>query len=69
MLVLSRKLNEKIKIGHDITITVVDVRGDRVRLGIIAPKNVIVHREEIYDELGANPLPPKLERPGRDGTS
>jgi carbon storage regulator len=49
MLVLSRKKNESIVINHDITITVVEIRGDKVRLGIVAPKDVPVHRQEVYD--------------------
>ncbi|WP_417392014.1 carbon storage regulator CsrA [Gimesia sp.] len=48
MLVLSRSRNEKILIGDNIEVMVVDVRGDKVRLGIIAPKDVPVHREEVY---------------------
>jgi carbon storage regulator len=48
MLVLSRKKNESIVIANDIVITVVEVRGDKVRLGIVAPKDVPVHREEVY---------------------
>lgn len=51
MLVLSRKVNEKIVINDDIVVTVVDIRGDKVRLGIEAPKDVPVHRQEIYDEI------------------
>ena len=49
MLVLSRKKNESIVINHDITITVVEIRGDKVRLGIVAPKEVSVHRQEVYE--------------------
>ena len=49
MLVLSRKRNEAIVINDDITIVVVELRGDKVRLGIEAPKEVSVHRREIYD--------------------
>ena len=48
MLVLSRKRNEEIIIGNDITIKVVEVGGDRVRIGIVAPKEVSVHRKEVY---------------------
>ena len=48
MLVLSRKKNETIMIGDDIVLTVVDIRGDKVRLGIDAPKEVAVHRAEVY---------------------
>lgn len=56
MLVLSRKKNEVIKINDDITIVVVEIRGDKVRLGIEAPKDVPVHRGEIFDAiLASNP--------------
>ena len=51
MLVLSRKLDETIMIGDDIEITVVDIRGEKVRLGITAPADVAVHRKEIYDVI------------------
>lgn len=50
MLVLSRKKNESIMIG-DITIVVVEIRGDKVRLGVEAPKDVPVHRREVYDAI------------------
>jgi len=49
MLVLSRKKNESIVIDDDITIVVVEIRGDKVRLGVEAPKEVPVHRREVYD--------------------
>lgn len=51
MLVLSRKKNESIVIANDIVITVVEVRGDKVRLGIVAPKDVPVHRQEVYEAI------------------
>ena len=51
MLVLTRRANQSIVIGHDITVTVLEVRGDQVRLGIRAPREVSVHREEVYAEL------------------
>ena len=51
MLVLSRYRDESIIIGDDVVITVVDVRGDRVRLGIQAPAHVSVHRREIYEAI------------------
>jgi carbon storage regulator len=51
MLVLSRKKNESIIINDHITITVVEIRGDKVRLGIDAPKDVAVHRREVYDAI------------------
>jgi carbon storage regulator len=51
MLVLSRTRDEKIMIGDDIEITVVEVRGDKVRLGIKAPREIPVHREEVYKAI------------------
>lgn len=51
MLVLSRKKNESIVINNDIVITVVEIRGDKVRLGIVAPRDVAVHREEVYEAI------------------
>jgi carbon storage regulator len=48
MLVLSRQKDESIMIGDEVEITIVDVRGDKVRLGINAPRNISVHRKEIY---------------------
>lgn len=48
MLVLSRKLNESIKIGDDIELTVVSIDGEQVKIGINAPKNVDIHRKEVY---------------------
>jgi carbon storage regulator len=62
MLVLSRKKNESIVINDNITVTVVEIRGDKVRLGIVAPKDVPVHRQEVYDAIhggkeGSDPAP------------
>jgi carbon storage regulator len=51
MLVLSRQRDETIMIGDDIEITVVDIRGDKVRLGICAPTRIAVHRKEVYDAI------------------
>ena len=51
MLVLSRKTYEEIRVGDDIVITVVEIRGDKVRLGIQAPKEISVHREEVYQAI------------------
>ena len=51
MLVLSRKKNESIIINDDIVIVVVEIRGDKVRLGVKAPKEVPVHRREVYDAI------------------
>lgn len=54
MLVLSRKKNESIVINNDITIVVVEIRGDKVRLGVEAPKEVPVHRQEVYEAIKRN---------------
>ena len=51
MWVLSRQRNETIMIGDDVEITVVDIRGDKVRLGINAPRHIQVHRKEVYDAI------------------
>src|SRR6476659_10125852 len=51
MLVLSRQRDETIMIGDNIEVTVVDIRGDKVRLGINAPKEISVHRKEVYDAI------------------
>ena len=51
MLVLSRKVGEVVRIGDAITITIVEILGDRVRLGIEAPKGVIIHRQEVHDAI------------------
>lgn len=56
MLVLSRKKNESIVINNDITIVVVEIRGDKVRLGVEAPKEVPVHRQEVYEAIKRNDL-------------
>jgi len=54
MLVLSRKRNESIVINDDITIVVVEIRGDKVRLGVDAPKEVPVHRQEVFQAIHGN---------------
>lgn len=51
MLVLSRHRDESIMIGDDVVITIVDIRGDKVRLGIEAPQDIPVHRQEVYDAI------------------
>ena len=51
MLVLSRQIDESIMIGDDIEIKIISVRGDNVRLGITAPRNVVVHRKEVYEAI------------------
>ena len=54
MLVLSRKISERIVIGDRIIVTLVEIQGDKVRIGITAPDNVPVHRQEIYDKIHLN---------------
>lgn len=54
MLVLSRKVGESVVIGDDVTITILEVRGDIVRVGIDAPRSVAVHRAELLEQLGAS---------------
>jgi len=60
MLVLSRKRDEKIMIGDNVVVTVVSIRGDKVRLGIDAPKSIAVHRSEVYEAI---------QRENQDATS
>ncbi|MBU0616144.1 MAG: carbon storage regulator CsrA [Planctomycetes bacterium] len=51
MLVLSRQRDESIMVGDNVQITIVDIRGDKVRLGIVAPVEIPVHRKEVYDAI------------------
>ena len=51
MLILSRKLNEKIMIGDDISISIIEIRGDQVKLGVDAPRSVKVYRREVFDAI------------------
>jgi carbon storage regulator len=53
MLILTRKIGEALKVGEDVTVTVMAVKGNQVRIGIDAPRDVEVHREEIYDRVQA----------------
>ncbi len=68
MLVLTRHANQSIMIGHDIVVTVLEVRGDQVRIGIRAPRHVDVHREEVFAALqqanrsAASPSPEAIDR-------
>ncbi len=65
MLILSRKKNESIVINDDITVTVVEIRGDKVRLGVEAPPDVPVHRREVYEAIRRTP--PGLGGHGESG--
>jgi carbon storage regulator len=51
MLILTRRVGESLKIGEDVTVTVLGVKGNQVRVGIAAPKSVAVHREEIFERI------------------
>ena len=53
MLILTRRMGETLMIGSEVTVTVIAVKGNQVRLGISAPKDVAVHREEIYERVQA----------------
>jgi carbon storage regulator len=61
MLILTRKIGETLMIGAEVTVTIVGVRGDQVKLGINAPRDVEVHREEVYERVQAE-KPQKVEQ-------
>jgi carbon storage regulator len=74
MLVLTRRVNERVMVGDDIVITVLEIRGDQVRIGIDAPTSIAVHREEVFLELAAADreaaeVLEKLHPPSADGDS
>jgi len=53
MLILSRRINEKIMIGDDVSISIIEIRGDQVRIGVDAPRTVKVFRQEVFDSIKA----------------
>lgn len=57
MLVLSRNVNETIVIGDDIEVTILGIKGNQVRIGVVAPKKISVHREEVYQRIRDEKLP------------
>lgn len=67
MLILTRRVGETVMIGDDVTITVLGVKGNQVRVGINAPKNVAVHREEIYERIKREQQPDRDETPDTPG--
>jgi carbon storage regulator len=62
MLILTRRIGETIRIGDDITVTVLGIKGNQVRLGVGAPRSVAVHREEIYARILTETEDPKVTR-------
>jgi carbon storage regulator len=74
MLILSRKINEKVMIGDEITVSIIEIRGDQVRLGIDAPHSVKVFRQEVFDAIKAEnkaasesaPVIPQLDFSGKN---
>lgn len=71
MLILTRRVGETLMVGDDVTVTVLGVKGNQVRIGVNAPKDVAVHREEIYDRIqkeqsGAASAQPLASSGGKD---
>lgn len=64
MLVLTRRVNETLMIGDEVTVTVLSVKGNQVRIGINAPKEIAVHREEIYERIKSDRHPGEHQRTG-----
>ena len=69
MLVLTRKKNESIVINDVIKVTIVEIRGDKVRLGIEAPREIEVHREEVYEQIHGKRSEPEAEKAHASPTS
>ena len=67
MLILTRRKGETIMIGDKVTVTVLEVKGGQVRIGIAAPKEVEVHREEVYDRIREERGLPPIQRIGSGG--
>ena len=64
MLVLTRRVNETLMVGDDVTVTILGVKGNQIRIGINAPREVAVHREEIYERIKADGHPEEHQRTG-----
>lgn len=61
MLILTRRVGESIMVGDEIAVTILGVKGNQVRVGVSAPKEVSVHREEIYERIQREKQPPPLQ--------
>ena len=66
MLILTRRVGETLMVGDDVTVTVLGVKGNQVRIGVNAPKDVAVHREEIYDRIQKEQDPSEAEQESDD---
>jgi carbon storage regulator len=60
MLILTRRVGETVMVGNDVAVTIVGVKGNQIRIGIDAPKNVAVHRKEIYERIRHEQHPARL---------
>lgn len=69
MLILSRKMNEKIMIGEDISLTIIEIRGDQVKVGVEAPKSVKVFRQEVYEAIQSENRAAAVSGTNLDGLS
>jgi carbon storage regulator len=66
VLIFTRRIGEEIRIGDDIRVRIIDIKGKQVRLGIEAPPQIIIHREEIYQRINENNLKEGASEPGPD---
>lgn len=66
MLILTRRVGESLVIGDDVTVTVLGVNGNQVRVGVQAPKQIPVHREEVYQRIKSELPPPSRQEESRD---
>jgi len=69
MLILTRRVGETVVIGNDVTVTVLGVKGNQVRLGVNAPREVAVHREEIFERIKREQSEGKPQRPHTNGAA